>query len=142
MVLAAYNDKGKVTILPREVQAVYISGNVRDPFEHYMKNPAKNGKMDWTGQPNYPNPDYLSSSRKRLAPQLLFKGGIFQEWGKKQAVAIDRGFYNTLPKLAEVAQEKSDLAWMIYDLQLDKNNVYQLKRWKTVYTQFKPALLN
>ena len=77
-----------------------------------------------------------------MAPQLLFKGGILKEWGKKQAVAIDRCFYSTLPKLAEVEPNKADLAWMIYDLKLDKkNNVYKLERWKTIYTQFKPALL-
>ena len=143
VVLVAYDDRGKVTDFGScEVQAVYISGNIRDPFEHYMKNAIKNARMDWAGQPNYPRPDYLSSSRKRLAPQLLFKGGIFKEWGKKQAVAIDRGFYSTLPKMAEVAPSKSDLAWMVYDLQFEKkHNVYRLKRWKTVYTQFKPTLL-
>jgi hypothetical protein len=124
------------------VQAVYISGNVREPFEHYMKNPSKNGDMTWVGEPNYPSPDYLSSSRKRLAPQLLFKGGIFKEWGKKQAVAIDRGFFATLPKMKEVNASKSDLAWLVYDLELDKKqNIYKLARWRTVYTQFKPALL-
>jgi hypothetical protein len=143
VVLVAYNEKGKVIDFGScEVQAVYISGNVREPFEHYMENPAKNAKMDWTGQPNYPRPDYLSSSRKRLAPQLLFKGGIFKEWGKKQAVAIHRGFFNTLPKMAEVERAKADLAWMIYDLRHDgKRNTYQLVRGEIVYTQFQPALL-
>ena len=98
--------------------------------------------MNWGGQPNYPRPDYISSSRKRLAPQLLFKGGILKEWGKKQAVAIHRGFYSTLPKMTEVDPAKSDLAWMIYDLQLDKKlNTYKLERGQTVYTQFQPALM-
>ena len=45
--------------------------------------------MDWTSQPNYPRPDFLSSSRKRLAPQLMFKGGILNYWEKKMAVALD-----------------------------------------------------
>ncbi|MBZ5702770.1 MAG: hypothetical protein LAN84_13105 [Acidobacteriia bacterium] len=143
VVLVAYNEKGKVIDFGTcEVQAVYISGNVRDPFEHYMKNPAKKAKMDWSGQPNYPRPDYLSSSRKRLAPQLLFKGGILKGWGKKQAVAIHRGFYNTLPKMAEVSKAQADLAWMIYDLKRNnKFNTYSLVRSQTVYTQFQPALL-
>lgn len=138
VVLVAYDDKGKVIDFGScEVQAVYISGNIREPFEHYMENPLKNDKMDWGGQPNYPRPDYISSSRKRLAPQLLFKGGILKEWGKKQAVAIHRGFYNTLPKMIEVDPAKSDLAWMIYDLQHDKKlNTYRLVRGQTVYTQF------
>jgi len=38
---------------------------------------------------NYPGPDYLSSSRKRLARELIYKGGIFQAWGKKMAVSIE-----------------------------------------------------
>ncbi|HSY33912.1 MAG TPA: NotI family restriction endonuclease [Verrucomicrobiae bacterium] len=143
VVLVAYNEKGKVTDFGTcEVQAVYISGNVRDPFEHYMENPTKNAKMDWTGQPNYPRPDYLSSSRKRLAPQLLFKGGILKGWGKKQAVAIHRGFYNTLPKMATVDKARADLAWMVYDLKHDKKlNTYRLCCGEMVYTQFQPALL-
>jgi len=143
VVLVAYNEKGKVIDFGTcEVQAVYISGNVRDPYEHYMQNPMKKAKMDWAGQPNYPRPDYLSSSRKRLAPQLLFKGGILKGWGKKQAVAIHRGFYNTLPKMAEVSKARADLAWMIYELKRNtKLNTYNLVRSQTVYTQFQPALM-
>lgn len=143
VVLVAYDERGKVTDFGScEVQAVYISGNIREPFERYMKNPIKNSKMDWTGKPNYPRPDYLSSSRKRLAPQLLFKGGILKGWGKKQAVAIHRGFYETLPKMVEVEKAKADLAWMVYDLKFDRAaNVYKLTRTEIVYTSFQPALL-
>ncbi|HKW89229.1 MAG TPA: NotI family restriction endonuclease [Candidatus Acidoferrales bacterium] len=142
IVLVAYDQRGKITDFGScEVQAVYISGNIREPFEHYMKNPTKNARMDWTGGPNYPRPDYLSSSRKRLAPQLLFKGGIFKKWGKKQAVAIHRGFYRTLPRMAAVAKESADLAWMVYDLRFDKKqDVYTLARDRIVYTKFQPAL--
>lgn len=83
VVLVAYDDKGNIADFGSlEVQAVYISGNVRMPFEHYMKDPLNHWPMQWTG-PNYPRPDYLSSSRKRLAPQLLFKGGILNSWGKR-----------------------------------------------------------
>ncbi|HUY13500.1 MAG TPA: NotI family restriction endonuclease [Terriglobia bacterium] len=142
IVLVAYDEKGKVIDFGScEVQAVYISGNIREPFEHYMESPATNSKMDWVGQPNYPRPDYLSSSRKRLAPQLLFKGGIFKAWGKKQAVAIHRGFYETLPKMAEVDEAKAEIAWMVYDLKHDNGkNVYQLTRSQIVYTSFQAAL--
>ena len=81
IVLVAYDDNGKILDFGAlEVQAVYISGNVRDPFEYYIKSPKTRKTMDWTKMPNYPRPDYLSSSRKRLAPQLLFKGGILHSW--------------------------------------------------------------
>jgi hypothetical protein len=98
--------------------------------------------MDWTGQVNYPRPDYLSSSRKRLAPQVLFKGGILKAWGKKQAIAIHRGFFNTLPRMTEVAPEESDLAWLVYDLTHDgAHNVYKLTQGQTIYTKFEPTML-
>src|SRR3989304_3249395 len=83
VVLVSYDDSGKVTDFGvLEVQAVYISGNVRNPFEDFISGPAGGRAFDWTGRPNYPTPDYLSSSRKRLAPQLIFKGGILDMWGK------------------------------------------------------------
>ncbi len=143
VVLVAYDDRGRVTDFGScEVQAVYISGNVRAPFEHYMEDPANRSNMDWTGGLHYPRPDYLSSSRKRLAPQLLFKGGIFHTWRKKQAVALHRGFFNTLPKLAEVDPPDAELAWLVYDLAHDTaQNVYKLVRGQTVYTKFEPAML-
>ena len=142
VVLCSYDERGKVTDFGAlEVQAVYISGNVRNPFEHYMEDPKGRTKMDWSTRPNYPNPDYLSSSRKRLAPQLIFKGGIFQTWRKKTAVALNRGFFETLPILKEVDPGKADIAWFVYDLVLDPaKKVYVLQRWKTVYTKFTESL--
>lgn len=142
VVLCSYDDRGKVTDFGAlEIQAVYISGNVRNPFEHYMEDPTRRGSMDWSAQPNYPHPDYLSSSRKRLAPQLIFKGGILKAWGKKSAVALNRGFFATLPSLTEVQPAEADIAWFIYDLVKDSpKNVYVLQHWKTVYTKFGESL--
>ena len=37
-----------------EVQAVYISGNVRRPFAYYMEDPSSRYDMDWTREVNYP----------------------------------------------------------------------------------------
>lgn len=145
VVLVAYNDEGRIYDFGAlEIQAVYISGNVRDPFEYFMKNPVERSKMDWSTQPNYPRPDYLSSSRKRLAPQLMFKGGIIKSWNKKTAVAINKGFYSTLPKLKTVEKSKADIAWFIYDLELIENNGlkrYELKKIDEIYTEFESALL-
>jgi hypothetical protein len=142
VVLCAYNDRGKVTDFGAlEVQAVYISGNVRNPFEHYMEDVVGRSRMDWSRSPNYPHADYLSSSRKRLAPQLIFKGGIFKAWNKKTAVALNRGFFETLPRLQEVEQAEADIAWFVYDLVKDETkNSYALQRWKAVYTKFTESL--
>lgn len=142
VVLVAYDQNGKVFDFGSlEIQAVYISGNVRDPFAHYMSNCKRNACMDWTSQPNYPRPDFLSSSRKRLAPQLLFKGGILNAWNKKMAVALDSHFFNTLPTLEEVDKSKAEVAWLVYDLVADDaGSKYLLSKTKTIYTKFSSAL--
>jgi len=148
LVLVAYDDKGKIYDFGAlEIQAVYISGNVREPFEFFMKNPKSRASMDWSKEPNYPRPDYLSSSRKRLAPQLLFKGGILHNWQKKIAVALNKSFFATLPKLKKVPKAKADIAWFIYDLELIKEKGheagrYSLKKVDEVFTEFEPALLS
>ena len=148
IVLVAYDNKGKVYDFGAlEIQAVYISGNVREPFEYFMKDPKGRASMDWSKEPNYPRPDYLSSSRKRLAPQLLFKGGILHNWQKKIAVALNRSFFATLPKLKKVPKAKADIAWFIYDLELVKekghdSGRYSLMKVDEVYTEFEPALLS
>lgn len=146
VVLVAYDDKGKIFDFGAlEVQAVYISGNVREPFAYYMKNPKIHAQMDWSTQPNYPRPDYLSSSRKRLAPQLLFKGGILHSWGKKIAVALDKNFFQTLPKFKKVSKSNAQIAWLVYELALVNNNGHEsfsLKKVDQVYTEFEPALLS
>lgn len=146
VVLVAYNDDGKIFDFGAlEIQAVYISGNIRDPFEYYMKNPKARVQMDWATQPNYPRPDYLSSSRKRLAPQLLFKGGILHSWQKKTVVALNKSFFDTLPSLTKVHKSKADIAWLIYDLEMIEEGGqgrYKLTKIDEVFTEFEPALLS
>jgi len=139
-VLVSYNDKGELTGFGSlEVQGVYISGNLRNPFEAYLKKPSKN--FEWKTGYNYPKPDFLSSSRKRLIPQMLYKGGIFKSWKKKQAVALQKGFFDTLPALPTVVKSKADIAWFLYDIRLNKqSDQNELYLHDTVYTEFTPAL--
>lgn len=140
VVIVSYDRNGKVTDFGTlEIQAVYISGNIRSPFQHYMNDPKKNSNMNWRDEPNYPRPDYLSSSRKRLAPQLLFKGGILNAWNKKLAVSLNRSFFNTLPPLKTVNHKKADIAWLLYDLVRGERQ-FELKKVDTIYTEFLPAL--
>ena len=123
-----------------EVQAVYISGNVKKPFKQYMSDPVAHADMEWPAL-GYPKPDYLSSSRKRLAPQLIFKGGILNSWGKKMAVAVHTPFFEQLPRLPEVDAASAEIAWLTYDLNLDAaNNRYKLEAARTYYTSFQAAL--
>lgn len=142
IVLVSYDEKGQIVDFGAlEVQGVYISGNIRRPFEHFMQDPSSRVRMNWEGKLHYPRPDYLSSSRKRLAPQLIYKGGILKAWGKRTAVALNRGFFNTLPKLKEIDPKNADIAWLIYDLNLNKKqNRFVLKSHKTIYTTFESSL--
>lgn len=138
-VIVSYNDDGQITDFASiEVQGVYITGNLRNPFQQYMKSPT--AEFEWNGR-NFPHPDYLSSSRKRLIPQMLYKGGIFKAWNKKQCVVIQKSFFDTLPILPRTTKQKADIAWFLYDLEY--NNADQrnhLVLVDTVYTEFQAAL--
>jgi hypothetical protein len=144
VVLVAYDENDRVTDFGSlEVQTVYISGTLRKTFfKPLMEDRAAYLATDWaSSRKKNPGPDYLSSSRKRLAPQLIFKGGILKAWKRKQAVAVHSAFYATLPKLRQVPQDRADLAWLIYDLVFDeRDNRYNLRHTRTVYTEFKSAL--
>lgn len=141
LVIISRDEHGHITDFGSvEVQAVYISGNVRQPFEHYMQDPEGRQRMNWTA--TQVRADYLSSSRKRLMPQLIYKGGILKAWGKKQAVAIHRTFFDTLPKPPTVSEKRAEMAWFVYDLVKDSaTSRYNLSLVETVYTEFEPALL-
>lgn len=138
-VLVKYNQHGKIIDFASiEVQGVYISGNLRNSFETYIENPTP--KFSWSGK-NLPRPDYLSSSRKRLIPQMLYKGGIFKAWNKKQCVVLQKSFFDTLPPLPQTSKDKADIAWFLYDLDYDKREKrFHLVLVDTVYTEFEAAL--
>ncbi len=139
-VLVAYDDKGRVLDFGSlEVQSVYISGNLTGPFSSYLEDPTAD--FSWTQAFKYPKPDYLSSSRKRLVPQIIAKGSILKQWGKKQAVALQTAFYNTLPPLPEVDKANADFAFFLYDLVLLKQEKrLEIKLSRVVYTKFASAL--
>jgi len=139
-VLVSYDSKGRVLDFGSlEVQSVYISGNLTGPFTAYLEKP--HAPFIWTQAFKYPKPDYLSSSRKRLIPQIIAKGSILKQWNKKQAVALQSAFYNTLPSLPECAKLESDFAFFLYDLIPDKKTkTLSLKLQKVVYTKFTDAL--
>ena len=139
-VLVAYDDHGRITNFGTlEVQGVYISGNVRQPFECYMADRLGCKEMLWTT--TRVAPDYLSSSRKRLVPQLIYKGEILKAWGKKQAVVLHEGFFNKLPPLPTTDSAHADIAWLIYGLELDAaGQRYRLVHRRTEYTGFRAAL--
>jgi hypothetical protein len=121
-----------------EVQAVYISGNVRNLFSEYMGGDA------WDGE-NPPRPDWLSSSRKRLVPQLAWKGSVLHAWGRPIAVSVQAAFWDTMPYLQRVTTDRQDsdafqqLAWVIVDLKR-RGDLYHIEHVQTVYSTFDEAL--
>jgi hypothetical protein len=70
---------------------------------------------------------------------MLYKGGILKAWQKKQAVALQRSFYETLPQLPETPREQADLAWLLYDLKFADGR-FTIELNKIIYTEFFPAL--
>jgi hypothetical protein len=138
-VLVSYDDKGRVVDFGSlEVQAVYISGNLTGPFTAYLEKPTPG--FTWTQAFKFPKPDYLSSSRKRLIPQIIAKGSILKQWKKKQVVALQTSFYKTLPDLPEFDKTESDFAFFLYDLVPTKSKTLELKLQRVVYTKFAKAL--
>jgi hypothetical protein len=141
LVLVSYDERGRVLDFGSlEVQAVYISGNIRQPFQRYMSSRQRSTDFAWSG-PNFPRADFLSSSWYRIAPQIMHKGRILKAWGKRQAVALQTSFFETLPKLKEASQSNADIAWLLYDLKLDKRNSrFKLTRNRIVYTGLEAAI--
>ncbi|MEI6639626.1 MAG: NotI family restriction endonuclease [Chlorobium sp.] len=144
LVLVAYDDSGKITDFGAiEIQSAFITGDARDPFNFYMKDPKTNSLMDWSAQSNFPQPDYVSAMRESLVPQLIFKGSILNSWSKKLAISIDRSYFEALPNLVPVEKQDAEIAWFIYDLELVVNGEkesYELKRANVVYTKFQQTL--
>jgi hypothetical protein len=144
VVLVAYDDAGKMVDFGAiDIQNAFISGDARDPFDFYMKDPKANSLMDWSAQSNYPQPDYVSAIRESLVPRLIFKGSILNSWNKKMAVAIDRNYFETLPNLVPVEKQDAEMAWFVYDLEMvssEETERYELRRGKVVYTKFQQTL--
>lgn len=145
IVLVAYDEMGRITDFGSiEVQGVYISGNLTLPFKQFTSDPDANRTMSWHGEALYPSPDYLSSSRKRLAPQLIYKGGILNTWKKKQAVAVHKNLFATLPKLDELDEKQkaeADIAWLLYKLvRNEATDRFSLTLDRIAYTKFDSAL--
>lgn len=139
-VLVSFDDKGRVLDFGSlEVQSVYISGNLTGPFTAYLEEPTP--EFSWKQAFKYPKPDYLSSSRKRLIPQIIAKGSVLKQWNKKQTVALQTAFYDTLPNLPEADKSDSDFAFFLYDLvPVENEKRLELRLSRVVYTKFSIAL--
>lgn len=108
-IISSLSEDGKpADFCALEVQSVYVSGSSYYPiFHEFLKTgipPQEQRGMDWL------------SSRKRLIYQLNLKVPVFRRWGKKFFVAVDRQFFDALPKMKRVEDiENSEVTWVLYD---------------------------
>jgi len=140
VLLVAHDETGTILDFGAlEVQSVYISGNVGDAFREFMADHQNGSDMVWDRE--FPRADYLSSSRKRLIPQLMSKGRILSSWNKKMVVAIQQGFFATLPVLPSVTTGEADVMWHIYSMSHDPmQDQYSLSLEETVFTKLEAAV--
>lgn len=74
-----------------------------------------------------------------MVPQLLYKGKILREWGKKQVIVVQTGFFETLPELPKVEQNQAEIAWNLYDLER-QNEHFNLVLSDSIYTEYWAAI--
>jgi hypothetical protein len=115
-----------------EMQAVYFSGGKMEDDFARMRN--------WEG-PGLPfpakqrRPDYRSSGPKRLMPQLQIKVPTLRRWGKKMAVIVDKGFWESLGEIRPVSHlSNADIAWFIVDYEGPVDGRYRLIPLEAVFT--------
>jgi hypothetical protein len=121
-----------------EMQAVYFSGAKMEDDFIVMR--------EWTG-PGMPfpakhrRPDYRSSGPKRLMPQLQIKVPTLRRWGRKMAVVVDKGFWESLGEMRRVGQiSNADLVWFIVGYEGPRAGQYRLKRCEAVFTTLENAV--
>jgi len=103
-----------------EVQAFIFRGMSETPFEHYMDlQPKLQNGLDRRGKLSSARLSFIIS--QATCPHNWFSKAESSCLGQENAVALNKAFFNTLPKLPEVPKEKADIAWMIYDLKPQAN---------------------
>ncbi len=96
-----------------EIQSVYFSGEAMSKEYATIRRMADN-RIPFPQKSR--RPDYRSSGPKRLMPQLQIKVPTLRRWGKKMAVVIDKGFFDSLGTMREVPDiSNCDIVWFIVD---------------------------
>jgi len=115
-----------------EFQAVYFSGKSMENDFRVMR--------EWTGQGvPFPavqrRPDFRSSGPKRLMPQLQIKVPTISRWGKKMAVVVDRGFWESLGDIREVRElSNCEIVWFVVSFAPSRDGRFALRKHETHFT--------
>jgi hypothetical protein len=121
-----------------EMQAVYFSGeNMQSDIDRHAK---EHGRLIWPDATR--RPDYRSSGPKRLMPQLQTKVPSISRWGKKTAVVIDQGFWNSLGAMNEVTHlSNAEVVWFVVQYTTSASDVITLIRHSVHHTTLDSAVL-
>lgn len=121
-----------------EMQAVYFSGKAMENDFVLMRS--------WTG-PGLPfpqvqrRPDFRSSGPKRLMPQLQIKVPTISRWGKKMAVVVDKGFWESLSEMREVKDlSNAEIAWFVVSFSDSVGGHFSLQRHAVHFTTLSNAV--
>jgi len=139
-----------------ELQAVYISGNIREYFSEYISDPINfllnkpilyKGRSDGGRRRLTARPDYLSSV-KRLNYQLLYKASIYSAWKKKIAVVLQKPLWDVIAargddglELVDLKDGNCDIVWYIVDYDESGKRLSMVDRLCISYPAFKRQLL-
>ena len=115
-----------------EIQAVYFSGrSMRQEFVMLSRHEGE----DFPFPTAHRRPDWRSSGPKRLLPQLQTKIPTIRTWGKKMAVVIDRGFFESLVGLErERYLSNAEIVWFVVDYG-SEYQTWSLQRGDVAYTK-------
>ena len=120
-----------------ELQAVYVSGNIQNAFDWYLQNQSNISTLQYTGD-NYPRPDFTSSHRKRLFPQLQYKFNALENAGKapKFSVVCDKPFWDSLGEMPICRKVDADIHWVITEIR-KKGDDTELVLHKEIYSKWR-----
>jgi hypothetical protein len=121
-----------------EMQAVYFSGMSMENDFRIMR------RWEGPGIPfpaSHRRPDYRSSGPKRLMPQLQTKVPTISRWGKKMAVVIDQGFWNSLGEMRETRElSNSEIVWFVVSLESSVSGNFSLRPMDAHFTTLAHAV--
>lgn len=138
-VLVSFDNRGTIIDFAAiDTQAAFVNRDIRKNFNSYISNPEK-----YLLKEHKPTSfvDYISTIHHKIAPQLIYRGSVFHNWGKKTALVIDEGLLNSLPSFTEVEKENAEIIWLVYALvPNEQTNKLELELKKIIYTLFEPTL--
>lgn len=139
-VLVAYDkNENVVDFIAIDMLGINVQGNLRREFESYMENAKKYFSKNF--QSNEITPDFTTTTHRRLAPQIIYKGSIFQSWSKKTIYVVDKELISEIPEFTKVEKERAEVSWFTYELIFDSSiNNYKLSLSDVIHTLYQPTL--